>query len=54
MCPVCSGNTRVINTRPKENTIRRRRECTECLTRFSTYEKMDIDSIPEYVRDKIS
>ena len=47
-----NGNTRVINTRPKENTIRRRRECTECLTRFSSYEKMDIDSIPEYVRGK--
>lgn len=46
-CPVCSAPDRkikVIDTRPVEenNSIRRRRECLECHTRFTTYEIVDI------------
>lgn len=38
-CPVCGYETIVINSRDyKDNTIRRRRECVNCGTRFSTIE----------------
>ena len=46
-CPFCGHeNTRVIDSRPAEenNSIRRRRVCDECNTRFTTYEK--IETIP--------
>ena len=38
-CPVC-GNTdsKVIDSRPTDSEIRRRRECTSCGRRFTTYE----------------
>ena len=52
-CPYC-GHTedRVIDSRPtEENTaIRRRRECTRCLKRFTTYEK--VESVPLMVIKK--
>lgn len=41
-CPYCSQlESRVIDSRPteEESTIRRRRECTSCLRRFTTYER---------------
>lgn len=38
-CPYCdSGDTKVVDTRESENKIRRRRECTGCSRRFTTYE----------------
>jgi transcriptional repressor NrdR len=43
-CPACSsGESKVIDSRPVEenNSIRRRRECLECHTRFTTYEIID-------------
>ncbi len=44
-CPVCeAGDTRVIDSRPAERgaTIRRRRECESCGSRFTTYERADL------------
>lgn len=41
-CPKCGGATFVKDSRPDEDTIRRRRECAECKYRFSTVE-IDID-----------
>lgn len=39
-CPVCGGNTRVVDTRhPDCETVWRRRECTECGYRFNTEEQ---------------
>jgi transcriptional repressor NrdR len=52
-CPYCGFNEdRVIDSRPTdENTaIRRRRECTKCLKRFTTYEK--VESVPLMVIKK--
>ncbi|MTI49030.1 transcriptional regulator NrdR [Sporosalibacterium faouarense] len=46
-CPYCDFfETKVIDSRPTEEgqTIRRRRECTKCNKRFTTYEK--IEEIP--------
>ena len=43
-CPSCQHNgTRVLDSRPVEEgrSIRRRRECEECLYRFTTFEKVE-------------
>ncbi|NLB91343.1 MAG: transcriptional repressor NrdR [Clostridiales bacterium] len=44
-CQYCnSPDSRVIDSRPAEdgNSIRRRRECTNCNRRFTTYEKIEM------------
>jgi len=43
-CSFCGfANTKVVDSRPADggNSIRRRRECTACGKRFTTYEKVD-------------
>ena len=43
-CPSCSSTeSKVVDSRPVEesNSIRRRRECLNCQTRFTTYEFID-------------
>ena len=38
-CPFCNfEDTKVIDSRPADGRKRRRRECTKCLKRFTTYE----------------
>ncbi|MCQ2406241.1 MAG: transcriptional regulator NrdR [Oscillospiraceae bacterium] len=38
-CPFCGfADSKVIDSRPAEDSIRRRRECVECGKRFTTYE----------------
>ena len=38
-CPVCGGNTAVVDSRKKQNDeVYRRRKCHECNYRFSTLE----------------
>lgn len=52
-CPFCGNvETKVLDSRPAEDSssIRRRRECLNCLKRFTTYEK--IEDIPVYVIKK--
>lgn len=44
-CPSCGfPESKVIDSRPVEenNSIRRRRECLQCHTRFTTYEVVDV------------
>lgn len=43
-CPICQGETKVVNSRPgnQGRSIRRRRECLKCRQRFSTYEKISL------------
>ncbi|MBV8370018.1 MAG: transcriptional repressor NrdR [Candidatus Eremiobacteraeota bacterium] len=42
LCPHCRKNdTRVIDSRDDDNSIRRRRECLGCKHRFTTYERME-------------
>ena len=44
-CPYCTeGDSRVIDSRELEQSVRRRRECLRCGARFTTYER------PETVR----
>lgn len=42
-CPFCGyeDDTKVIDSRPSEGKIRRRRECTRCGKRFTTYEVVE-------------
>lgn len=43
-CPYCqAGDSKVINSRPvrEGDSIRRRRECIECLRRFTTFEQIE-------------
>jgi transcriptional repressor NrdR len=43
-CPFCGADdTRVVDSRPADGgrAIRRRRECTECENRFTTYERRE-------------
>ncbi|WP_434311603.1 transcriptional regulator NrdR [Hominifimenecus sp. rT4P-3] len=44
-CPFCNAeDTKVIDSRPADNSIRRRRQCEACGKRFTTYEK--VETIP--------
>ena len=50
-CPNCGFNdSKVIDSRPTDKSIRRRRECLTCKKRFTTYEF--IDEIPLMVVKK--
>lgn len=42
-CPVCCGATKVIDSRPEEDCVNRRRKCIECGHTFGTVE-IDKDS----------
>ncbi len=48
VCPFCSAEeTAVIDSRRNSegSSVRRRRKCSECQSRFTTYEKSEIDLI---------
>lgn len=50
-CPECGyDDSKVIDSRPTDNKIRRRRECTKCGCRFTTYEV--VENIPLMVIKK--
>ncbi len=50
-CPECGyEDSKVIDSRPADNKIRRRRECLSCKCRFSTYEM--VETIPLMVVKK--
>ena len=50
-CPECGyEDSKVIDSRPADNKIRRRRECLSCKCRFTTYEM--VETIPPMVVKK--
>ena len=50
-CPECGcEESKVIDSRPTDNKVRRRRECIKCATRFTTYEI--IEEVPLMVIKK--
>ena len=54
-CPSCaSDNIKVVDSRPvdENNSIRRRRECLDCQTRFTTYEIIENVPIVVVKKDK--
>ncbi len=53
-CPYCGvSDSKVIDSRPSDvgTSIRRRRECTKCSKRFTTYEKIETVSIAVVKKD---
>jgi transcriptional repressor NrdR len=53
-CPVCGErDTRVVDSRDLDEsaTIRRRRECAACSTRFTTYERVEAARLVVVKRD---
>ena len=43
-CPYCSNNeTKVLESRIIDTSMRRRRECLKCSNRFTTYEKSEFN-----------
>ena len=50
-CPFCGYNeSKVVDSRPAESNIRRRRECLSCEKRFTTYET--VETLPVIVIKK--
>jgi transcriptional repressor NrdR len=51
-CPQCSGPSRVLESRPADDgaAVRRRRECSGCGARFTTFERASVDRL--YVRKR--
>ena len=53
-CQICGcTDSKVIDSRPTDdgNSIRRRRECTRCGRRFTTYEKVELSPLYVVKRD---
>jgi transcriptional repressor NrdR len=50
-CPYCSGDSSVTETRVTADGMRRRRVCTVCKRRFTTYEKVGAPSLKVSKRD---
>ncbi len=51
-CPFCNyEDTKVIDSRPSEGKKRRRRECSNCGRRFTTYEVVEKPSLMVYKKD---
>jgi len=44
-CPYCGGESKVVDSRPLLDGIRRRRECHSCARRFTTHERLAIIEI---------
>jgi transcriptional repressor NrdR len=50
-CPYCSGDSSVTETRVTIDGMRRRRVCTACKRRFTTYEKVGAPGLKVVKRD---
>ena len=50
-CPHCAADSRVVDSRVVEDGIRRRRECLDCASRFTTYERVELASVLVVKRD---
>ncbi len=51
-CPFCGENdTRVLDSRPSEGKIRRRRQCDNCKKRFTTYEAVELPMLTVEKKD---
>jgi len=45
MCPFCKKDTKVLESRQSDNSLRRRRECLKCSRRFTTYERVESTNV---------
>lgn len=53
-CPYCSGDSAVAETRVTADGLRRRRTCTVCKRRFTTYERLGAPGLKVTKRDGTS
>jgi len=58
ICPKCGGRSKVYNSRPKDNTIRRHRQCLKCSHRYATIEILEqkedaLDKIMDKPKEKL-
>lgn len=44
-CPFCKAETKVLESRESESSLRRRRECEKCGRRFTTYERVETTNL---------
>ncbi len=52
-CPYCNyPDSKVIDSRPSDEAIRRRRECVQCGGRFTTYERIEKTPLMVIKKDK--
>ena len=52
-CPFCGySESKVIDSRPTDTSIRRRRECLSCEKRFTTFEEIDHQQLMVVKKDK--
>ncbi|HSN27496.1 MAG TPA: ATP cone domain-containing protein [Kofleriaceae bacterium] len=51
-CPYCGGDSSVTETRVTADGLRRRRVCTVCKRRFTTYEKLGAPGLKVQKRDE--
>lgn len=52
-CPFCETETNIIDSRKHEKGQLRRRECQDCLTRFNTFETIDLESLDKHLADRL-
>ena len=50
-CPYCGEDSKVLDSRPTADGIRRRRRCNSCKRRFTTYERLGPSDIKVTKRD---
>lgn len=48
-CFACSASTHVLDSRPSDGAVRRRRECLVCRERFTTWERVEADDLERTV-----
>lgn len=52
MCPFCRHDeTKVVDSRGNQDSIRRRRECLSCARRFTTYERVEESPVKVVKKD---
>lgn len=53
LCPFCGHqDSKVIDSRDVENSVRRRRQCLSCNSRFTTYERVQSTNLMVIKKDK--
>lgn len=45
----CGGDTKVVDVRPADGKLRRRRSCMECGSRFNTFEILESELTPNEI-----
>ncbi len=52
LCPYCGSETKVIDSRLSKDSLRRRRKCSSCTQRFTTYERIESTNVLIVKKDK--